>query len=705
DGQTAPTWKFDLVGVVTQYDNSSPYDGGYQILGTFYDDLTIYSAVLTELDEDFESWTELDSTWYFENIRLADDAYALEGTGKYLGLANLDSSGVVVTPLIEDPKQLTFYLSEHTGGSDVWELKVILMSEDGIPGDTLYEVSAPGDFNWHKHTVDINRVGVHSIAFYGDPVTSGSFYLDHISVKAPEAVAELDVTTIPFGMVDINTNEVSTIYLKNTAIAGADDLIVDSLVMTDDKYIAVIDTNILAAGDSAMITVSYTPDDETADNATLNVYTSVGMISATVSGNGHIVWPLQWRVAADADWMGVSANAPRNMAYSAKSGNLYFVAHPNGYGDFVKAVSTEDGSVIKDMNMLSPLPSAGYLKINSIAATDDGQVFSCNLSSGSTFNLFRNADENADMNLAYSGTGIPIRVGDALAASGEGTATKVYVSGTNAPYIYVFNTSDGENYALADSVAITAGAASRGLAPVQNGAYFFVNGTGTAPMYVKADGTLLYTFDTGVIPSGTAINYFEVENSSGMRRFVGITNGWSSGTKVVELLGTPGDALCSSLNIVNAPTDDYKTNSNGNATGMAVYDVYANALIELITNNGLSSYSLEEIESAPIIPVQDTTSVAGVPAEFQLHQNYPNPFNPTTTIRFDLPEDVKVNLAIYDISGRKIRTLINANVSAGYNQVVWNGTDLNGNPVSTGMYIYKLQAGDMIDVKKMTFLK
>jgi len=438
----------------------------------------------------------------------------------------------------------------------------------------------------------------------------------------------------------------------------------------------------------------------------LSVFTTANTEMVSLSGNGAIVWPLDWRVTADVDWMGVTANAPRTMAYSKKTGNLYFVAHPNGYGDFLKAVSATDGSFIKDMNLLSPLPSAGYLKINAVAAADDGQVFSCNLSSGSTFNLFRNADEDADMNLAYAGAGIPIRVGDALAASGEGTGTKVYVSGSSAPYIYVFNTTDGENYVLADSVGIPAGAAARGISPVQDGAYFFINGTDSAPMYVKVDGTILYTFDTAVVPSGTAVNYFEVENSTGMRRFVGITNGWSAGTKVVELLGTQGDALCSSVDIINAPTDNYKVNGNGNATGLAIYDVYENALIELITNNGVSAYSFENIEDSPIIPERDTTtSVAGIPDEFQLHQNYPNPFNPTTTIRFDLPENAKVHLAIYDISGRKIRTLINENVSAGYNKVVWNGMDRNGNPVSTGMYIYKLQAGDMIDVKKMTFLK
>jgi len=846
DGQTVPPWKFDLVGVVSQNDYSAPYDDYYQFMGTFYDDLTIYSPVLTELDENFEEWTELSEEWEFTNISLISDEYALEGTGKYLGLTTMNTPGMVKTPYIEDPKQLRYYLAEYSGGSDVWDMTVLLVDESDVVVDTLEEWGAPGDFNWHLSVVDIDTTGIFAVKFIGDPVTNGSFYLDQISVKPAPAEAELVPAAVDFGVVEINTSGVATVYLKNTAPEGSEDLLVDSLGLSDDKFTAIIDTNLVPAGDSAAITIIYTPTDESDDSAILSVWHGDDMHGMVgLEGSGKIFWPLRWREMASADWMGVTANAPRTMAYSERTNYLYFVAHPNGYGDYVKVFDAEDGTFVQDMNMMTPLPSAGYLKINAVAATDDGQVFTCNLSSGSTFNLFRNAGYGADMHLAYSGNGIPIRVGDALAASGKGTDTKVYVSGTSAPYIYVFNTEDGANYSLADSVAITAGAASRGIAPVQHGEYFFINGTGTAPMYIKADGTVLYTFDTGVVPSGTAINYFEVETESAVRRFVGITNGWSSGTKVVELLGTPGDDLCSSVDVINAPTDSYNTNPNGNATGMAVYSPHNNTLIELITNNGVSAYSFEMIEDEVIAPPTDsifaainedfeawselspywefsnirladdsyshsgtkylglaTTNSAGkvvtplvrdpktlnfylsehtggsdvwdldvlllnefneivdtllelsapgdfdwhqhyadinltgvyrvvfmgevtsgsfyiddvtiddpvgiadaIPAEFQLHQNYPNPFNPTTMIRFDMPEDAKVHLAIFDITGRKVKTLINANVSAGYNQVVWDGTDHNGNPVSTGMYIYKLQAGDMIDVKKMTFLK
>ncbi|MFO7840637.1 MAG: FlgD immunoglobulin-like domain containing protein [Fidelibacterota bacterium] len=75
-------------------------------------------------------------------------------------------------------------------------------------------------------------------------------------------------------------------------------------------------------------------------------------------------------------------------------------------------------------------------------------------------------------------------------------------------------------------------------------------------------------------------------------------------------------------------------------------------------------------------------------------------------VNFELPEASDVKLVIYDIAGRKIRTLVNGNnIDAGYKKIVWNGRDDYGNGVATGMYIYRLQAGEFVEVKKMTFLK
>ena len=94
-----------------------------------------------------------------------------------------------------------------------------------------------------------------------------------------------------------------------------------------------------------------------------------------------------------------------------------------------------------------------------------------------------------------------------------------------------------------------------------------------------------------------------------------------------------------------------------------------------------------------------------IPEVFALHQNYPNPFNPVTTLRYDLPEQANVNIIIYDMLGRQVRTLINQIQDAGIKSVQWDATDSFGKPVSAGIYLYQIHAGDFVQTRKMVLLK
>ena len=107
------------------------------------------------------------------------------------------------------------------------------------------------------------------------------------------------------------------------------------------------------------------------------------------------------------------------------------------------------------------------------------------------------------------------------------------------------------------------------------------------------------------------------------------------------------------------------------------------------------------IDARPVLSVDE----AAVPEVFALHQNYPNPFNPTTTIKYDLPEAHNVEVMIYDIMGRKVRTLISEYQDVGYRSIQWDATDDYGRGISAGMYIYTIQAGDFRQVRKMILLK
>ena len=94
-----------------------------------------------------------------------------------------------------------------------------------------------------------------------------------------------------------------------------------------------------------------------------------------------------------------------------------------------------------------------------------------------------------------------------------------------------------------------------------------------------------------------------------------------------------------------------------------------------------------------------------IPNEYTLHQNYPNPFNPSTTLRYALPKQSEIKITIYDMIGRKVRTLVNSSQNAGYRSVIWDATDDNGKPVSAGIYLYQIQADEYINTKKMVLLK
>ncbi len=92
--------------------------------------------------------------------------------------------------------------------------------------------------------------------------------------------------------------------------------------------------------------------------------------------------------------------------------------------------------------------------------------------------------------------------------------------------------------------------------------------------------------------------------------------------------------------------------------------------------------------------------------QFELYPNYPNPFNPSTTISFTLPRSGNVEIVVFDISGRRVQTLIDTPLPAGRHQVVWNGRDASNRPVSSGVYFYRLSVDNqVVKTRKMIFQK
>jgi hypothetical protein len=89
-----------------------------------------------------------------------------------------------------------------------------------------------------------------------------------------------------------------------------------------------------------------------------------------------------------------------------------------------------------------------------------------------------------------------------------------------------------------------------------------------------------------------------------------------------------------------------------------------------------------------------------LPATYALHQNFPNPFNPSTTIKFELPKSSVVRLSVFDMLGREVSVLVNERRNAGVHEVKFDGSNL-----ASGVYFYRLQAGDFVSTKRMLVLK
>ena len=123
------------------------------------------------------------------------------------------------------------------------------------------------------------------------------------------------------------------------------------------------------------------------------------------------------------------------------------------------------------------------------------------------------------------------------------------------------------------------------------------------------------------------------------------------------------------------------------------------SMVEVTSENGALTLGVNA--SAAVLSINGEL----LPEVFSLHQNYPNPFNPVTKLRYDLPENGHVNITIYDMLGREVKTLINQAQDPGYRSLIWYATNDYGKPVSAGIYIYQIQAGEYMQTKKMVLLK
>ena len=142
----------------------------------------------------------------------------------------------------------------------------------------------------------------------------------------------------------------------------------------------------------------------------------------------------------------------------------------------------------------------------------------------------------------------------------------------------------------------------------------------------------------------------------------------------------------------DAPTSLYTADFDHDSyDDIAVSNRNSNDLLVYI-NQGLADHAGNDFSS-------------GLPVIFKLAQNSPNPFNPDTRIEFNLPRSGWVDLEVFNVLGQKVATLVDMFRPSGEYQVVWDGTGLNGSPLATGIYLYRLRCGTFTESKKMILLR
>jgi hypothetical protein len=146
----------------------------------------------------------------------------------------------------------------------------------------------------------------------------------------------------------------------------------------------------------------------------------------------------------------------------------------------------------------------------------------------------------------------------------------------------------------------------------------------------------------------------------------------------------------------------------GDTIEVIVYDETGNELYRVrnytVTADEIVA-SLAWIDINLSIAVPESEETISLPQAFGLLQNFPNPFNASTILRYQLREASEVKLRVYNLFGQEVRRLVDGKVKSGTHSVLWDGRDSSGRDVASGVYLYKMRAGDFVKVRNMVLIR
>lgn len=391
-------------------------------------------------------------------------------------------------------------------------------------------------------------------------------------------------------------------------------------------------------------------------------------------------------------WFSTTGNTERGLAYGFVNNlhRLYIVNRPN-----ISILEPATGDVVGNLSTTGM--TGGVYTVNDIETSTDGKIFVGNLTTAANtapFKVYKFDSETSAPTVVIEYSGSALRLGDKFSVVGswaDSTAV-LYAMGNGTGTLLKWTMSNGTFVTTPQVISVTPTATGTNTVAYPRGlgsSNFFVNGNSVRPSEYTPTGTLVATLPAGLVDTrSSAMRFIDTPTRKYLIVFqygfpnensvvLDITNGLTDAT-VLET--TP--SLGTNVNTTAAAGDisfrDY---------GSGRYLFYV-----LSTNNGYAAYQL----------VNDVTDLdyAEIPTEFSLGQNYPNPFNPVTKINYKLPVNSDVVLRVYDVLGNEVTTLVNENQTAGNYNVNFNSRHL-----ASGVYIYRLQAGNYSDIKKMILLK
>jgi hypothetical protein len=376
----------------------------------------------------------------------------------------------------------------------------------------------------------------------------------------------------------------------------------------------------------------------------------------TVAENAALAFTL---VATDADGDALTYSytpAVTGATFNTATGAFSWTPSYTDAGTYTLAFGVTDGTV-----SASPLSvTINVTDVNrapTLTLNPAGPAFT--VAEGAAFTLtLIGADLDTDNTLTYSMVTTPPAIaGAALTAGGVFTWTPTYAQ--SGSYSIDFKVADYKGTtAVGGSATVTATITVSNVnrAPVFTAT--IPNGT-IADVHI-APNPVFYKFQyTGNDPDGTPVAYSLIAGPTGSSI---TTDGLFSWAPTVSQAG--------SSFVVTVQISD------GTLTALSTVIIFASSTI-----TSVNEYS-------------------GIPTEYVLMQNYPNPFNPTTSIRFGLPTESNVRLSVFNILGQEVALLVNQTMSAGYHKV-----DFDASQLTSGLYFYKVQAENFVQVKKMLLMK